>query len=196
MRHVTEAEAQIREELLRIQPRIEEITGLHSRWNGTVELVPDPGFRGKKRFSCLIVMDAELVEDDLRWRTSIHELLHAVSAGYVQSDYLALRGWEEGVVEALQRLIRPSLLAGIGVAVPEEAFRGAEENHPFNHYLAALETLREKLDRPAMGFYLNLLRTPIRGRPASVFESRNNLPGGQRRDFVTLFARAHTTLKG
>jgi hypothetical protein len=117
---VAEAEEQIRGELERLQPLVEEITGLRSRWNGAVELVPTPGYRGAKRFSCAIVLDASLVGDDTRWRTSIHELLHSVSAGYVPSDYRSLRGWEEGVVEQLQRLIRPSLLARVGVVVPEE----------------------------------------------------------------------------
>jgi hypothetical protein len=196
MGHVAEAEDQIRGELERMQPLIEEITGVRSRWNGSVELVPDPGFRGKKRFSCLIVMDAALVEDDLRWRTSIHELLHAVSAGYVQSDYLALRGWEEGVIEQLQRRIRPNLLARIGVVVPDEVFRAAEEDHPFNHYLEALEKLRKKLELHELDFYLDLLRTPIRRRPAAVFELRSRLPHDQRREFLETFARAHTTLRG
>jgi hypothetical protein len=48
MENVAEAEEQIRAELERMQPMIEEITGLRSHWNGSVELVADTGFRGKK----------------------------------------------------------------------------------------------------------------------------------------------------
>ena len=192
---VADLEEQIRGELERIQPVIEEITGLTSRWNGKVELVPDLGYSGIKRSSCMIVMDVSLVGDALRWRTSIHELLHAVSAGYTRSDYRVLRGWEEGVVEQLQRLIRPSLLNRIGVVVPNDFFGAAEVFHPFNHYIEALEELRGELALPEFDFYRNLLRTPIRRRPTSMFELRSTLSGEQQRSFLETFARAHATLR-
>jgi hypothetical protein len=195
MGSVTDAEEQIRQELERLQPVIEEITGLPSRWNGSVELLPNPGFNGIKRPSCMIAMDVALVGNDLRWRTSIHELLHAVSAGNVPSDYRLFRGWEEGVVEQFQRLIRPSLLARIGVVVPEEVFRAAERVHPFNQYIEALEKLRERLRQPEFVFYRNLLRTPIRSRPTTLYELRGDLPGDDRKRFMETFARAHATLR-
>lgn len=45
-----------------------------------------------------------------RWLTLIHEALHTVSTGYVRKDFSALPGWEEDIVEHLQRLFRPAIL--------------------------------------------------------------------------------------
>jgi hypothetical protein len=196
MGNVEQAEEQIRGELERIQPVVEELTGLRSRWNGRIELVPDPGFKGVKRFSCVIAMDLSMVGDDVRWRTFIHELLHAVSAGYLPSDYRSLLGWEEGVVEHLQRSIRSSVLSRIGVQVPEQVFWAVEEHHPFNRYIEALETLRGELKLQELDFYRNLLGCPIGRRPTSVFAMRGNLPDDQRKRFTVTFARAHTILRG
>lgn len=182
-------EERIYGELVRLEPVIEEITGLRSRWNGTVELLAGPDFKGKKPFSCGIVLDAALAEKEERWRTLIHELLHAVSAGYSPSDYRAMRGWEEGVVEQMQRLIRPDVLVRIGVGVPETVFETVEASHLFNRYIEALEA--EKL-----AFYRDLLNIPIRSRPASLFERRLGLPTDQCGAFVGAFARAHAVLRG
>src|SRR5579862_3523590 len=109
--HMDNLAEQIRAELESILPLVEELTGLVSRWSGVVELVSDAEFRGKKRFSCLIQIDIDVARQQSRWTTLIHEALHCVSAGYIASDYREYPGWEEGVVEQMQRLIRPQILA-------------------------------------------------------------------------------------
>jgi hypothetical protein len=75
-------------------------------------------------------------------------------------------------------------------------FQAAEEAHPFNPYVEALETLRAELELHALDFYRDLLRTPLRSRPTYVFELRIDLPDHRRREFVETFARAHTILRG
>lgn len=69
--------AQIHDELARIVPVISELTGLPSNWNGRVELVEGAYYRGMKAFDCDIRIRASLAREEARWRTLIHELLHA-----------------------------------------------------------------------------------------------------------------------
>ncbi len=99
--------AQVRAELEQIMPVVSQLTGLPARWSGRVELVTEADFKGKKRFGCDIQIATELAEQDARWATLIHESLHCHSAGYNGVDFRTYRGWEEGVVEQLQRLLRP-----------------------------------------------------------------------------------------
>lgn len=63
---------------------------------------------GEKRWGCDILFHADLTNNPLRWRTLLHEVLHSVSAGMTEQDYRRFRGWEEGVVEWLQRRWRPN----------------------------------------------------------------------------------------
>lgn len=105
-------------------------------------LTDDPDVRGAKPFRCDIVINKTLSEQDLRWRTLIHEMLHTFSAGYNPQDYQALRGWEEGVVEQLQRLLRPAVLAKLGVSVSEKVFEQVEDGHEYQKYVRALESMR------------------------------------------------------
>jgi hypothetical protein len=144
------------------------MTGLHSNWNGLVELVPNANFRGKKPFTCEILIDEALVNEEVRWRTLIHEALHAFSTGYTQIDFMANRGWEEGVVEQLQRIIRASVLSHLGVSVDHALFIAIEEEHAFNIYIDALESIRGVLEIEAEPFYLSLLKTPIKNRYSSL----------------------------
>ena len=53
------------------------------------------------------------------------------SRSAVSSDYQEIRGWEEGVVEHLQRLLRPTVLARMQITVPEEVFRLVEDARLF-----------------------------------------------------------------
>jgi hypothetical protein len=62
---------QIREELTQVIAAVSELTGLPSNWNGQLTLVPDSDFKGKKLFSCGILIDRNLADSDLRWRTLI-----------------------------------------------------------------------------------------------------------------------------
>ncbi|HLK61631.1 MAG TPA: hypothetical protein VKU00_34105 [Chthonomonadaceae bacterium] len=162
----------VQAELQTLVPILEELTGLNSRWNGEIYLVQSADFLGKKPFPCHIELDADLANLDVRWRTLLHELLHSLSAGYNQNDYNLFYGWEEGVVEQLQRLIRLEALTRCGIIVAEEIFTSAEAGHPFNPYIAALEKIREAInDTDARAFYVQLLNTPIKNRHASLLQS-------------------------
>ncbi len=190
--------AQFREELERLAPILTELTGLPSRWNGQVELGQEEWFRGKKLFSCGIVIQAQLVSLEIRWRTLIHESLHSRSAGYNSADYNTLIGWEEGVVEQTQRLLRPKVLARIGVQVEEAVFREVEADHVYNRYIDALEDLRRGLnvaEEQQTGFYVDLLSTPIRDRAALIYSLSSRLAGADRRRFLSIFSAASDRLR-
>ena len=138
-------QTQITGELEQIRLAVEQMTGLPSRWSGTLELVPDADFKGKKPFRCDVLIHADLAGQPYRWTTLIHEMLHSVSAGYARDDYQDLQGWEEGVVEQIQRFLRPRILVQLRVSVEEEtadAFRQIEEGHAYNDFIAAIERLR------------------------------------------------------
>ena len=169
-----------------------ELTGLPSNWNGRLELVQNAEFRGRKPFGCDIQIDAELAQSPERWATLIHEALHAVSAGYDRNDFQAFRGWEEGVVEQLQRLIRQTVLVRLNVTVDEAIWQQHEANHRYNEYIDALEEIRGALHIPEaeepLLFYIGLLAIPIKERPGAVLGmgyQRSELPR-------TPFARAYS----
>lgn len=189
--------AQIHAELSRILPIISELTGLPSNWNGDVTLEQTEEFYGKKKFSCGVVISTNIASEELRWRTLIHEALHCVSVGYVRSDFEMQRGWEEGVVEQLQRLLRPQLLLRLGVSVNEQVFASWEAKHEFNEYILALERIRQALglQSEAREFYQELLSTPIQGRPGLVFARVGRLAGENRREFMHLFSAMNSVLK-
>lgn len=199
MEHLDEEE--IRAELTRITRVLEEITGLTSRWNGTVEFTFDPpeGYRrahGRKPFSCGIKIDHDLAQTPARWRTLIHEALHALSEGYTRDDYLRFRGWEEGVVEKTQRLVRRQVLERLGVDVSEEIFAPFESPHIFDPQIEALEAIRAALGRDALAFYLALLSTPIRFRPGALYGESYRLEPDARKAYLIVFSRASAALGG
>jgi hypothetical protein len=166
-------EETLRRELLRLTPILEEITGLTSNWNGTVELIiVEPGSRkrayGRKPFSCGIHIDRDHAQEDARWRTLIHESLHALSAGYNRRDYDLYEGWEEGVVEKTQQLLRPAVRDRLGISLSPSVFARYENPHPFQSYIDALETIRALLPAEPEAFYLRLLAVPLQFRPGAL----------------------------
>jgi hypothetical protein len=189
-------EAQIAEEIEQILTILTELTGLSSRWSGHVELVPDADFKGRKPFSCHIRIDAALALLPERWSTLIHEALHSLSAGYIASDFRMLPGWEEGVIERLQRLYRPVVLARLGITVDDAIFLEDEREHHYNPYIGALEQLRVLLNIPEAQFYLDLLRTPIRERPGYLLGLGRQLTGEARTEFLMAYSKANSVLKG
>ena len=189
--------AQVRAELQQIMPLVSKLTGLPARWSGRVELVIEADFKGKKRFGCDIQIAADLAEQDTCWATLIHESLHCHSAGYNGTDYRKYRGWEEGVVEQLQRLLRPQLLLTVGVTVEEAVFSQSGEFHRYNRYVRVLENLRLAVPQFAEEpeeFYKTLLATPIRDRIALALSWRDTLPFVDRVEFVGNFSTANYEL--
>lgn len=187
--------AQIAEELGCIVAAVEELTQLQSRWSGHVELVQDADFKGKKPFRCDILLNALLATQLERWSTLIHEVLHTVSAGYLRDDYQDFQGWEEGVVEQLQRLFRARIFSRLQIEADEELFRSVDEGHAYNNFIAALEKLRVIVGKDQGKFYLLLLRTPLRDRPALLLTLGSHLQGSDRRQFIMEFSSANAALR-
>ncbi len=189
-------EARVQQEISAVVDALSELTGLSSRWNGDVELSQDTRIFGRKPFSCRIVLNQQLADNPIRWRTVIHEALHSFSAGYNSQDYQLWRGWEEGVVEQLQRLLRPSVLNRLDIRVNEATFQEAEVDYVFNRYIVELEHLREATGTTSLRtFYLNLLSTKIKDRAGFILSSRFQLPREEQAAFVRLFSTANSVLR-
>lgn len=196
---MTTAEQQLAAEIQAILNILLRITGLSSRWNSQVELVYEAEFAGKKRFACDIQISADLAENPLRWATLIHEALHSLSAGYRREDYHQFRGWEEGVVEQLQRMLRSIILNELNVSVPEEIFQQREAAHPYNSYIAALEDVRTVLEAEGVHlspqeFYIQLLAVPIRERPQFLLNMGYLRAALPRASFVRALSAANAAL--
>lgn len=182
---------------------VEARTGWRSRWNGDVVvadsvfmLLARTPFLAKKEWNCRIVVLDRIVESDLRWRVLLHEVLHSVSAGSRENDYRAFIGWEEGIVEWLQRLYRPDLLREIGVDAPASVFAAAEQNWTYEPHITALRRLHAALsDVSEQTFLETLLKTPLAQRPAEVMawgkRETLDVPG-----FIRIFAQASGILRG
>ena len=187
--------AQIADEVRRIVAVVEVLTQRKSRWSGHIELVESADFKGKKPFRCDILLNAFLATQLERWSTLIHEVLHTVSAGYVRDDYQDFQGWEEGVIEQLQRLFRPSILSRLQINIDESIFLFIEEDHAYNKFIAALEQLRMTVGKDQEDFYILLLQTPIRDRPALMLNLGSHLQGSARRQFIVNFSAANAALR-
>lgn len=171
------------------------LTGLPSRWNGEISLVPGADFKGKKRFSCGIELHADLANQEVRWLTLIHEVLHSLSVGYVASVYQDFPGWEEGVVEQLQRYFRPLVLAELGILGDTKTFLTVEKSHKYNVYVQALERLRLLIDVEAIPFYLDLLRLPIKQRSVYVYGLGRHFTGNRKFEYLHAFSASNAILK-
>lgn len=169
---------------------------MSSHWSGLVKLVEDADFKGQKPFQCDILLSANLAVKQERWRTLLHESLHSFSQGYNREDFENFRGWEEGVVEKLQRLLRPIVLQSLGITVAESVFSRLEEQHLYNGYLDALAELQMISGQPEQSFYTNLLCIPIRDRPASVYTLSRLLIEPARTEFLLCFSRVNSVLRG
>lgn len=173
----TEVQERMESEVRQVVAFVEETTGLRSRWNGSVRMV-DVGtaalmsaipFLARKDWSCGITL-LETTTGDSRWRSLLHEVLHSVSVGMTEPDYRRLRLWEEGTVEALQRMYRPALLRHLGLDIVESRFTVVEAAWPYNHAMEALGRIAaERPEVSAREFLEQMLRTPPPDRPAFAF---------------------------
>ena len=190
-----ELEIQIRAELTAITDALEGVLGRRSRWNGEVELSDDASAFGKAMWSGRVVINRQVAQSDLRWRTEIHEALHLFSVGLTSITYAELPGWEEAVVEQLQRLLRPTLFRSLSVNVSEIVFLAVETKHRYNRFINALEDLRLLLGEPAEGFYLSLLAVSLRERPANVMAAGSILAPQDLMRFRRAFAVSFSLLR-
>lgn len=192
------AHQQAHDELRRVEQVVSEITGLPSNWSGTVELHISPTWRGAKPFRCDILLDAGRQELDVRWRTHLHEMLHAHSAGYSRTAFDTSSGWEEGVVERLQRLLRPRVLRQLGLELPESVFAQEDAEHEYNPYVEALDSLYRLAKQPQESetdFYVALLATPINQRMAWMHARGKLLPPQEGSAFIRTLAAVSVTLR-
>ena len=185
----------IQAKLGQVQQVLLKLLGRPSRWSGLVELTENPYIRGAKPFRCDIVVNVELTRQDERWRTLIHEMLHTFSAGYLTLDYVSFRGWEEGVVENLQRVLRPTILAELGVTVAENIFSVLETDHEYAEYVQALEDIRKSFGEEPRMFYSSLLAVPLSERRQAIFEQGMGLPAVERQAFFQVYSRSNAVLK-
>jgi hypothetical protein len=181
-------------ELTQIESALQEITGyrLKSNWNKEVKLRNDPASRGAKPFTCAIDLDMGRQKQEVRWRTLIHEMLHAHSAGYISEHFERWPGWEEGVVEKLQRVLRRQILDRLGVTVEESVFLEEDQDHWYNPYIEALESMHDLLGGSEEDFYIQLLGTAIGARPLVTLRRGMQLRGAA---FREVFDTANATLK-
>jgi hypothetical protein len=182
--------------LRQIMGVLEDVLGWSSRWNGQVSLVQSLTFAGVAHYNGSISINELIyVDADLRWRTLIHEALHTFSPQYTRYEYSNMRGWEEGVVEQMQRLVRPQVLAALGVVVNEEALLEAEANHIYNIYIAFLEDLRLRLGDAPFTFYKMLLACPLMERSIILRQSGILLDDLIRGDYQIALLKAVVALR-
>ena len=144
---------------------LENLLGRPSRWNGQAALESGLFFAGAARYDGSIsVSEIVFADNDRRWRTLIHEVLHTFSPLYTPLTYRSLIGWEEGVVEQMQRFLRPAVLNALQIKVSEKTIAAIEQVHPYNKYIVVLEDLRQRIGEEPDRFYRTLLATPLTDR--------------------------------
>jgi len=156
-----------RMDLRRVVGMIETLTGLQSRWSGTLRVRDlDFAFSGQKHRSCEISIRRDvLASPAYRWATMIHEGLHSVSGAFTASQPEASSDqWEEAIVEQVQRLLRPTILGSLVVEVSADELAVRDGSHLYNQQIRRLETVRERLRQDALPFYLSLLAGSTRER--------------------------------
>ncbi|HZT42845.1 MAG TPA: hypothetical protein VFA07_11825 [Chthonomonadaceae bacterium] len=160
----------VRRQVEAITSAVEQYSGLRSRWNGQiaiseeVDLLIQPVFLAKKEWDCSILIHQYALRRKDLIGTLIHECMHAASMGLTPSAYLRFRGYEEGVVEQMTRLLTPRLAGSLNIPIQATA------RISYQDYIAFLETIRAETGKAAEDFYLNLLRTPLADREDTVVQ--------------------------
>lgn len=104
-----------------------------------------------------------------------------LSPQYTRAEYDRFIGWEEGVVEQCQRLLRADILYRIGISVDVDVMDVEERLHPYNRYIIVLEDLRVQLNLSAQEFYPSLLATELSMRTALLMNLGDRLKDAQAR---------------
>lgn len=175
---------------------------LHSRWPGTVTLRNEH----EMPFAKARVLDNGhvefrrdyLIEPADYWPAFLNEAIHTCSIGATRFTLQDLPGYEEGVVEALHRVIRPKFLKSQGVQISSESLAERDAENAFMPYLAALERIRQALGEGASDaerFYTELLLIEHRKRPGHLLVKGRELPLEKQRQFLQVFSQAHAVLK-
>jgi hypothetical protein len=184
-------EGELQDHLHLLMPELERILGRRSHWNGKAYLARSLSFGGAAHYDGSISLsELAYADPDLRWRILLHEALHTFSPRYTHPEYIAARGWEEGVVEQMQRLLRPQVLAALEVSVHEEAIAEVEIDHPYDVYITTLEDLRDRLGDAPLSFYPLLLATPLPERALLLRRSSILLMDKEKQTFLTAWLKA------
>jgi len=191
-----EIEVTITNELHQVVAVLEKILERKSRWNGQLNIVQGVNYSGAKRYDCSIHVREDIaLHADYRWRTLIHEALHSFSPAYNRFQYTLWKGWEEGVVEKLQRMLRHRVLDEIGITVLDDTLEKLEAQHPFNGYISVLDSLQVQVGLSSEHFYLLLLETELPKRAELVRGLGENLADApSKAKFTTSFLVAHSRL--
>lgn len=183
------------ETLTQVVSALSELLGRPSRWAGSLELTDSLFSSGVAHLDGRIeITRAVWRQPPYRWRTVVHEAMHLYSPTYTSREYSLNRGWEEGVVEQMQRLLRQEVFQRIGVAMVEDAFAERDAAHEYNDYIRALEGLRRPLQMSPLGFYAWLLKTPLPSRAGAVGDAGSALPEQERAAFRRLLLLAQAKL--
>ena len=161
---------QVHDLLTTIQPIVEEITGLASRWSGRTRIAEAvdqegfPKFSGRKEWNCDITIHRSQLATLGWYGTALHEMLHSISRGLIVDDYLRFKGYEEGVVEALTRLLFAEVYtkADIGAIF-------SERSH-YQRYVQDLENLRGRISFNKTDFYFGLISASLNQREELVVQ--------------------------
>lgn len=192
-RHVTApftVQQRVQAMVARVDGPLARLTRTNSTWNGTVHVQQlRADIWGKKGWDCSITVNRDIIGTDTwLWPTINHEVLHALSSGLDRAAYRAFRGWEEGIVEKLQRILGPRVLRSIG-----------QQSHiglvAYDHYITELERLRTFLGRSESRFYLQLLRVPLADREQTVADMGRHLPAGRQAEWQRLLSIALPVLR-
>ncbi len=184
-------EGELQLNLRQIIQVLEDILGRPSRWNGNLALEREISYSGMMHYDGSIsISELACADLNLRWRTLIHEALHTFSPQYTRREFLMARGWEEGVVEQMQRLLRPQIMAALGVELDEAVLAGVESSHAYNVFITLLEDLRQRLDDAPLSFYRMLLATPLPERLLLLRRSAIMLEEPDKQAFRTALLKA------
>lgn len=174
---------------------LSELLDRPSRWTGALELTESLFSSGVAHLDGRIeITRAVWRQPQYRWRTVIHEALHLYSPSYTSHEYSLNRGWEEGAVEQMQRLLRQEVFRRIGVEITEDAFAARDAEHEYNDYIWALESLRRPLRLSSFDFYARLLATPLPSRLIIARDAGGLLPELERITFRRLLLLAQAKL--
>ena len=169
-------------------------------------MLDDAPFKGRKRYECGIELRRNVAQTDARWRTLIHEMLHAHSNGLTATAYNQHIGWEEGPVEGLQRLLRRQILAELGVFIDEEVFILDEAEFPFEQHVIDMGTLYqarktltgwEQAEPEGMtNFLFDMLNKPLAERSANFLSWARLNPIEKSRPFIAAYSSVSRRLNG
>ncbi len=188
-----------RDEADRIRAVLEQLLGMPSRWGGELIVFHNnPRLWGLKQWSCRIQLDGDFILKDQTRRVMVlvHELLHSISVlDDDVSGYERLKGWEEGPVEQLTRVIVRDVGAKLGIKLAEQTVREMEQLNGYNDYISVLEPLRTRLGREPLEFYHQMLQQSRKSRRDWVETQARRLRGRRRAELLEALRTANERLQ-